>query len=144
MHVPNLRSPHDKILGLVYFGRMLDKIRLHAAGRLPEDFVANLGEAFDRSCVEFLKVGYPDLVAKVNAGLSDEAALEWCFAQGHRPSDGEILIWNEYMRKRGWNDQGSARLNQRKAESGFTKRDEIQTFFDYIDADEGRPFRGQP
>jgi len=34
-HVPGLRSPYVKVGRLVYFGRMLDKIRLHAAGRLP-------------------------------------------------------------------------------------------------------------
>lgn len=30
---------------MVYFGRMLDKIRLHAAGALPVDYVVNLGDA---------------------------------------------------------------------------------------------------
>jgi hypothetical protein len=42
------------------------------------------------------------------------------------------------MRKRGWNDVATERLIQRKAESGFAQREDIQTFFDYIDADEGR------
>ena len=42
--VSGLRSPYDKVGRLGYFGRMLDKIRLHAAGRLPPDYVANLGE----------------------------------------------------------------------------------------------------
>jgi len=37
MHVPGLRSPSAKVGGLVYFGSMLDKIRLHAAGKLPSD-----------------------------------------------------------------------------------------------------------
>jgi gluconokinase len=35
MNVTGLRSPHDKTGGIVYFGRMIDKIRLHAEGRLP-------------------------------------------------------------------------------------------------------------
>ena len=48
MHVPGLRSPYLKVGRLVYFGRMLDKIRLHAAGKLPEaDYGANLGKGFD-------------------------------------------------------------------------------------------------
>lgn len=33
--VSGLRSPSDQVKGLVYFGRMLDKIRLTAAGQLP-------------------------------------------------------------------------------------------------------------
>ena len=47
MHVPNLRSPYDQVGGIRYIGRMFDKIRLHAAGHLPEDYHANLGKGFD-------------------------------------------------------------------------------------------------
>ena len=38
MHVEDLRSPYDRIGGLFYFGRMLDKIRLKARdeGRPPD------------------------------------------------------------------------------------------------------------
>ena len=39
-----LRSPSEKVGGLFYFGRMLDKIRLHAKGELPSDYHANLGK----------------------------------------------------------------------------------------------------
>ncbi len=42
------------------------------------------------------------------------------------------------MRKRGWNDDGTENLNRRKKESGLEDRNDIQTMFDYIDADEGR------
>jgi hypothetical protein len=38
MKVPGLRSSFEKVGGIVYFGRMLDKIRLHAAGRLPDGY----------------------------------------------------------------------------------------------------------
>ncbi len=41
--VPGLRSPYAKVGRLVYFGRMLDKIRLHAAGRL--SILAPIGTA---------------------------------------------------------------------------------------------------
>jgi hypothetical protein len=34
--IPGLRSPSDQVNGLVYFRRMLDKIRLAEAGKLPE------------------------------------------------------------------------------------------------------------
>ncbi len=42
--VEGLRSPYDKTAGgLHHLGRMLDKIRLKQAGRLPEDFHRNYG-----------------------------------------------------------------------------------------------------
>ena len=138
MNVSDLRTPHQKVGGIVYFARMIDKIRRHAAGELPGEYHANLGGGFDGACCRFLWLEYPTLVARVKAGGSDEEILEWAFQQGRRPSEDEVLVWNEFMRKRGWNDEATERLEMRKAESGFADRAEIQTFFDYIDADEGR------
>ena len=37
------RSPYDKVGGIVFFGRLIDKIRLHLAGKLPDTY--NLGES---------------------------------------------------------------------------------------------------
>jgi Domain of unknown function (DUF5069) len=38
MQVEGLRSPYEKVGGLVYFGRMLDKIRLFAKDELPSEY----------------------------------------------------------------------------------------------------------
>ena len=138
MPIPGLRSPADKVGPIVYFGRMLDKIRLHAAGQLPADYTGNLGEGFDKTCVQLLGIPYADLVERVKQGGSDEEIFAWCQEKGRPLSEQDYVIWNEFMRKRGWNDVASERLAQRKAESGFSDRADIQTFFDYIDADEGR------
>ena len=69
---------------------------------------------------------------------TDGEVFDWCVAQGRQPGEEDIEIWNEFMRKRGWNDEASERLAQRKTEGGFGNRADIQTFFDYIDLDEGR------
>lgn len=138
MKIEGIRSPHDKVGTLVYFGRMLDKIRLHAAGRLPADYVPNLGEGFDKACVQLFGIEYGKLVARVKEGGTDEEILAWCAATGRKLTDQDQYVWNEFLRKRGWNDSASQRLAERKAEGGFADRDDIQTFFDYIDADEGR------
>ncbi len=138
MNVPNLRSPHDAVRSLKYFGRLLDKIRLHQAGKLPADYHANLGGGFDERCVHFLWVEYPALVERVRQGGTDEEIFDWCAAQGRQPSAEDIEIWNEFMRKRGWNDEASERLAMRKRESGIPDRADIQTLFDYIDLDESR------
>ena len=138
MKVENLRSPHDKVGGVFYFGRMLDKIRLHAAGKLPQDYHPNLGGGFDERCCSFLWIEYPALVERVKEGGSDEEILDWAFQQGRKPNEEEIEVWNEFMRKRGWNDEASERLHSRLAEIGAGSRTDIQTFFDFIDLDEGR------
>jgi gluconokinase len=138
MNVPNLRSCHDTVGGIVYFRRMLDKIRLHAQGKLPADYHENLGKGFDGRCCSFLHVNYDGIVARVKQGGTDNEILQWCFAHGRKPTDEEIGIWNDYMQKRGWRDSSSKRLVERLKESGLSHRTDIQTFFDYIDADEGR------
>lgn len=133
-----MRSPAAQVDGLVYFGRMLDKIRVHARGELPADYQPNLGKGFDAKCCAFLHLDYDELVRRVNAGASDEETLEWAFTSGRRPTDAEITMWNEFMRKFGWNDQATEILARRKREAGMESRAEIETMFQFIDADEGR------
>ena len=94
-----LRSPYDKVGGLLYFGRMLDKIRSHARGELPPVYQENLGKGLDEKCATFLRAKYSLIVEYVNDGLTDGAILQSCFAMGHRPSDDEIYMWNEFMTK---------------------------------------------
>ena len=133
-----LRSPTQKVGGLFYFGRMLDKIRLHAKGELPPDYNANLGKGFDEKCVLFLRVDYDRLVDRVKKGGTDEEILQWCFDVGRRPTEDDLYVWNEFMRKRGWNDEVSEMVTRRKAEAGMSDRSDIETSFQFIDADEGR------
>ena len=137
--IPGLRSPADQVNGLVHFGRMLDKIRLHHAGQLPAEYVSNLGKGFDARCLHLLRISHQALTDHVATGQhSDEQLLDWAFTTGRHPDDEEIGIWNEYLRKRGWKDTASDLLAQRKAENHLTDRTDIETFFQFIDADEGR------
>ncbi len=138
MHIPNLRSPREPVGGLVYFGRMLDKIRLRTEDKLPADYLPNLGIGFDERCLRFLHVTYEDLVARVKAGGTDEELLAWCFEHGRKPTEEEVMVWNAFMAKRGWRDEASARLQERLPDYGLAGREDIATFFDVIDADEGR------
>lgn len=133
-----LRSPGEKVGGLVYFGRMLDQIRACAKGELPAKYEAELGKGLDEHCVDFLGISFDLVVQYVNEGLSDGAVLESCFGMGHRPSEAEIYMWNEFMLKRGWHDDASHTLKQMKREEGLTARSEIETIFQLIDVAEGR------
>jgi hypothetical protein len=137
--VPGLRSPYHKVGRIVYFGRMLDKIRLNAAGKLPAgEYGANLGKGFDGRCCAFLRIKYDDLKARGLGGAeSDDQLLAWAEQQGGRRSDEECEIWNGFMIKRGWRDSGATTLAQRIKESALEAKS-VQTMFDYIDFDEGR------
>ena len=137
-----IRSPFNKVGGLVYFGRMLDKIRAQTGDLLPADYQANLGKGFDGSCTRFLRVDYDGLVERGKEGGTEDEILDWCFEKGRRPAEDEIYVWNEFMRKRGWNDEISETLTRRKKEAGMAGRSEIETMFAFIDADEGRSVIG--
>ena len=138
MNNVRLRSPCEKVDGLVYFGRMVDQIQAHAKGELPPEYQASLGKGLDEHCLNFLAVSYNLVVQYVNEGLSDGAILQSCFGMGHRPSEAEIYMWNEFMLKRGWHDDASQTLKQMKREEGLTARSEIETIFQLIDVAEGR------
>ena len=138
MKVPGLRSSYEMVGGIVFFGRMLDKIRLNAAGKLPPGY--NLGTAdwtwFDSRCTRFLGVDYSAVVERVLRGGSDEEILEWCFQHGRRPGAEEIEIWNGFMCSYGWRDSSSEELAEVKRRRGFANRDDIQAWFDFHKADE--------
>ncbi|MGB6220490.1 DUF5069 domain-containing protein [Haloferula sp.] len=131
-------SPRTEIDGLIYFPRLCDKIRLQRDGQLSEDYHANLGGGMDLWTCQFLGVGYEPLADLVKGGASDAEALAWCRETGLDRPDYEIAWWNAYMKTRGFRDDLSERLATRIEESGFKDREGILTFFDYIDADEGR------
>jgi len=134
-------SPYETCHGLVYFPRMIDKIRLHASGELGADYVPNLGKGFDVRCCSLLGVDYNELANAVSSSKTDEQAWEWVLQNGKALTEEQIEVWNGFMTRRGWNDDLVEILEKRKKEGGFESCADIRTMFDYIDADEGRAIR---
>ena len=135
--VPGLRSCYAKVGRLVYFGRMLDKIRLHAVGQLPAAYQSNIGVGFDGRCCTFLAVDYGNVKMRTLSGGTDDEILQWCHQQGGPRTDDQCNIWNRFMTKIGWRDDRSALLRQRIAEYGLAEK-QVETFFDLNEFDEGR------
>ena len=104
MKIEGIKGCCEKTRGMFYFARMCSKIRLHAAGKLPKEYYAMLGNGFDGRTCRYLNVRYSDVREHVLAGRTDDEVAEWCFANGHRLTDEQILIYNSFMSKRGWRD----------------------------------------
>jgi hypothetical protein len=140
-NIPGLRSCYDKVGRLIYFGRMLDKIRLDAAGQLPPVYHDYLGDAqfftLDGRCCRFLGVSYSEIKRRALAGENDEAVLAWAHAHGTPRTDEECHVWNRFIAKLGWRDERSHVLPQRIQESGLTDKP-VETLIDHIEFDEGR------
>jgi len=136
MRTTGLRSPYDKVGGLVFFGRLLDKLRLKGQGDFPSQWETEVSMATDGRCVRFLRVSYEMLEERAQQGGSDDELLEWCFQYGRRPSNEDIQIWNAFMTKRGWRDDASDTLQQAKISAGLRHRADILTYFDLLEAAE--------
>ncbi|MEM7012602.1 MAG: DUF5069 domain-containing protein [Verrucomicrobiota bacterium] len=138
MKIPGLRAADELVGGIAHFGRMLDKIRLNAAGTLPKGYF--LGDEdftwWDARCSRFFKISYHDLADQVRQGIDDDAALEWCFTNGRKPGAEDIEIWNSFILKRGWRDESSAGLQADKEAAGLGDRDDIVTFVELFKAEE--------
>jgi gluconokinase len=135
--VPGLRSSYAKVGRLVYFGRLLDKIRLQSADKLPADYHANLGLGFDARTCAFLGIAYADLKTRVLSGGTDDEILAWAHTHGTPRTDDECNLWSRFMMKIGWRDDRHTVLQDRIASYGLTGKP-IETFFDLNEFDEGR------
>ena len=133
-------SDYVETSGIIFFARMLDKVRLNAQGLLPAGY--NLGfsdpTSFDARFCRFWEIDYDQLAAKTLEGGTNEELLEWCFQGRERPNQEQILVWNSFIIKRGWRDDGAPGLIVEKELNGFANRGDIQTYVDLHDADEGR------
>ena len=134
------KSPNEMTGRMRYFARMVDKIRLHACDELPEDYHKNLGRlrTADGACCNFLRISYVDLCQRVKQGGTDAEILEWCYEKGRRLNEGDLLVWNEFMREFGWNDFATPTLEEQKQNLGIADRTDIVTMGQLFDVEEGR------
>ena len=134
------KSPKEMTRGMMYFPRMLAKIRLHQRGELHEDYHKNFGapRTADSACCNFLRIRHRDLCERVKEGGSDEEILGWCFEKGRQLNEGDLMIWNGFVSKLGWRDFATPNLEEGKRTLGISDRDDIATISDLMDFDEGR------
>jgi len=139
MKIEGIKGCYEKTGDIFYFARMCSKIRLHAAGDLPEDYFEMLGNGFDGRTCRYLGVSYDDVKARVLLGQGDEEVLEWCQTHGRRLTGEERLIYNSFMSKRGWRDDETASfIPELIQEYGVHDNGNLLTDFDVIEMDEGR------
>jgi len=132
------RSPREMMSGWVYLPRFVDKIRLHAAGKLHADYQENFTHGFDGAWLKASGVSAATFLDVVKNSLTDGEVADWV-AQNVKKSQAEKKTFNDFVLKRGQDDEAmKERLKMRKAEAGLAHRDDVQTFVDFIDADEKR------
>ena len=117
---------------------MIDKIRLHLGGELPDDYRENFGrnDALDGVLARFLDLEHCEIVERTKEGGTDEEIQEWCFVHGDRPNETQIRVWNAFAEKLGWHDRAAHTVARVNRELGLGGK--LATIFECLDADEGR------
>jgi hypothetical protein len=137
-HIIYPRSGRETMCGWVYLPRFVDKIRLHACGKLHKDYHENFTKGFDGAWLKAAGVQAETFIEVVKNTVTDGQVADWV-AKNVKKTEAEKKAFNDFVLHRGQDDDAAkARLQMRKAESGLAHRDELQTFVDYIDADEKR------
>ena len=121
----------------MHLPRLIDKAKLHRKGLLDGYNYKTIG--FDKHLLAFLKLD-PDEFEEAANRLDDDAAiLEWIDARAAKHTPEAIDEWNQAMISR-YPDSAvkRARFLHVLKESGGEGRDDIRTYFDLIEFDEGR------
>jgi gluconokinase len=136
-------SDYVETSGIIFFARMLDMIRLNAKGLLPDGYHLGFSDptSFDARFCRFWEIDYDLLATRTLQGGTDDELLEWCFQGRKFPNEDQILIWNSFIIKRGWRDDGAPGLIVEKELYGFANRNDILTYVDLHDADENRALK---
>ena len=133
------RSPRETMCGWTHLPRFIDKIRLHDAGKLHPDYQANLGKGFDGLWIETAGVKAEEFIEVVKKSITDGEVCDWVLKNVKKP-DSVKAAHRERMLSSPKKDDAEmqARLKMRKENAGLAHRDDIQSFVDFIDADEKR------
>jgi len=123
----------------MHLPRYIDKIRLHLAGRLHEDYQGNLSRGFDGIWLKAAGVTHEQMVEVVRNSLTDGEVCDWVRLHVKK-SDAEKKAHAEIMTDypKAGDEAMQARLKMRKEQGGLAHRDDLTRFIDFIDADEKR------
>ena len=125
--------------GWTHLPRFIDKIRLHLAGRLAADYQPNFCKGFDGLWLETAGVKAEEFIEVVKRSITDGEVCDWVLKNVKKPESvkaehRERML--DYPKKD--DSEMQARLKMRKENAGMARRDDIQSFVDFIDADEKR------
>jgi Domain of unknown function (DUF5069) len=133
------RSPRETMDGWTHLPRYIDKIRLHLAGKLHDDYKENLGKGFDALWCKYAGVTHEQMLDVVKNSITDGEVCDWVRQNAKKsPAEKAAHAADMLNRPKSGDEPAVARLKWRKEQAGMAHRDDIQNFVDFIDADEKR------
>ena len=125
--------------GWIHLPRFIDKIRLHLAGKLHADYQPNLCKGFDGLWLETAGVKAEEFMEVVRNSITAGQVCDWVRLNVRKPDSVKTAHRERMLNYPRKDDpEMQARLKMRKEQAGLAGRDDIQSFVDFIDADEKR------
>lgn len=121
---------------------MLDKCRAELAGQNGE---YHYNCPIDQRFLQFTGIDPEAMKAEVAKGLGDGEVLAWVTANApHKHCDVEIAQWSAFRDAAVPSDNESREFfNEQIAKAGGAAREDIGTWFDYLDLDDHVTFGGK-
>lgn len=126
----------DPATGLLHLPRFVAKIRKYLAGELPMSYQRNFCRGFDRFLCLHLGIDPESVMDAVRESSSEadlQARLKKLF-----PEDLRVHVWNRELVQKGMSELGRETLQEAKEKMGAGHREDVISFADIIDLDEGR------
>jgi hypothetical protein len=134
--LPSPYIPHQAT-GLLHLPRFIAKIRKDLKGELPASYQKNYCRGFDRFLCAHLGIDPAQVVEIVKAAGDDDAEVDACLLK-ILPDDRRAAKWNRELVQKGMSELGRETLQKAKDNMGAGDREDIISFADVIDLDEGR------
>ena len=132
--LPSPYQPHPN--GLLHLPRFIAKIRKHLAGELPKSYQRNFTKGFDGFLCLHLGI-YPEEVVTAVRDSRDVETFE-ARLQDMLPEDLKAHEWNRKLVQMGMSEMGQEKLVEVKQDMGIDGREDLRSFADVIEYDEGR------
>jgi hypothetical protein len=134
------RSPRTKLGGYVHLPRLLDKARAVAAGR-EGDFHYNC--PFDQKFFEFTGINHKAFMAELKKGRTDSEMLVYVKRKTKRRPF-EIAAWSCLMERWVPSLPDTRAFFNDMHRKNAAQRDDIDTWFDWLDLDDYVTYGGKP
>ena len=136
------RSPRTRLGGYAHLPRLLDKARAVAAGR-GGDFHYNC--PFDKKFFGFTGLGHQAFMAKIKSGKSDSEMLAYVEASARPKRDAsEIAAWSAWMEQWTVSTPDARAFFNDIHRKNAPKREDIATWFEWIELDDYVTYGGRP
>lgn len=136
------RSPRTRLGGFVHLPRLIDKARAISAGR-GGDY--HYPCPFDRRFLDFTGLDPEALRVEIAAGRTDAEILAWVLAHARpaRTAD-EIAGWSAWMEQLTPDNDDSRAFFAEVLHKNAPHRNDIRTWFDWLELDDHVTFGGRP